>query len=156
MICLGLCIRYSVHKTMTLYKQILTKIEYMQNENPYHFKRRYIKSAECNCHNKMWILLSACNLQKEGVSVIIFSLRQAYSHLKSERNESENYKIAIITGYTVIYHPQHWDDFEWFAVPPAIIIYYFKYHSCLIYMYKHNPLHMYTTQIIKNCLLHKW
>lgn len=26
MICLGLCISYSVHKTMTLYKQILTKI----------------------------------------------------------------------------------------------------------------------------------
>lgn len=85
--------------------------------------------------------------------VIIFSLRQAYSHLRSDRNESENYKIAIITGHTVIYQPQHSDDFEWFAVSLAIIIYYFKYQSCLIYMYKHNPLHMYTTRIIINCFI---
>lgn len=49
---------------------------------------------------------------KKCVYVIIFSLPQAYSHLKSDCNESENYKIAIITGYTVIYQPQHLDDFE--------------------------------------------
>lgn len=90
---------------------------------------------------------------KKWVYVIIFSLRQAYSHLRSDRNESEKHKIAIITGHTVIYQPQHWDDFEWFAVPPAIIIYYFKYQSCLIYMYKHNPLHMNTARIVKNCFI---